>query len=67
MIDFITVLAWVFGIVNTLFFIVTLFKAITYENSITKTIDDMKGIKRTFHYTKPFVIAVVCWAWIFTI
>lgn len=65
MIEFITVLAWVFGVISS---IITLARIIGFFNysGIQKTIDELEGIERTFPIYKCGTLAIVCWAWIIT-
>jgi len=66
-IDFITGLAWVFGILSTLLVIIAFIWAFKYSGSAEEMKDRAKGIKKSWDAKKPFIIAVICWVWIFTV
>ncbi len=63
---FFTILAWVFGTTSTL---LLLFRIIGYfiYTDLDKNIDEIKGIRRTFPITKPFIVSVISWAWILSL
>ena len=63
--DFITYLAWIFGVLATLLFIARFVGHMTYSD-IDRIRDAAKGVSVSFPMTKPFIVATVCWAWIFT-
>lgn len=65
MIEFITVLAWVFGILSTIMTIARLIGFFSYSE-IQKLVDEMDGVRRTFPIIKCGTIAIFCWVWIIT-
>jgi len=58
--------SWVFAPMFTFLFIDTFFTSMKYHGSASESIDNMNGIKRTFHPVKPFVYAVIFWCVIFS-
>lgn len=62
---FITIVAWIFGILFTLTLIARILAAATYTDT-QRLIDRAAGIRRQFPVAIPFFVAVVCWVWIFT-
>ena len=65
MTEFITVLAWVFGVISS---IITLARIIAFFNysEMQKLLDEVQEIKRTFPIYKCGTLAIFCWAWIIT-
>ena len=66
-INFITNLAWVFGILATLLTLWRWFSAVKYLGGNGQLIDQLNGSPlKTFRSTIPMSVAIVCWIWIFT-
>jgi hypothetical protein len=63
MIDFITTLAWFFGILSTLFTILRIVGFMMYSD-LDKIYDKMRGVKTTYSVRIPGLIAILCWSWI---
>lgn len=64
LIFFLHILAWPIAILYTISTIISFFSGINYPGSLEETIDRMNGIRKTFNPFKPFVIALICWAFI---
>ena len=60
-------ISYVTAPVFTFIFCLKFAGAVTYENSIQKTIDKMVGKKRIYGLMKPFWIALISWALLFAI
>lgn len=65
MIEFITVLAWIFGILSTIMTISRMIGFFSYSE-IQKLVDAMDGVERTFPVIKCGSLAIFSWAWIIT-
>ncbi len=63
--QFVTLLAWVFGIGATILVIGRVYWAATYSE-LDRRLDLMQGVRVTWPIMKPLVVAIVCWAWILT-
>ena len=61
--DFITTLAWVFGILATILTIARIHGFWSYSE-FQKMQDELEGIRRNFPIIKSGTIMIVCWAWI---
>lgn len=64
LIFFFKIIAWPAAIFCTIVGIMSLIALLRYPGSIEETIDKLKGIRKTFHPIKFFVIALICWAFI---
>jgi len=60
---FFTIIAWPIGIGATLLFIARVLAIWTYTE-LDKALDGLKGVRKTFPLTKPFITAIACWTWI---
>lgn len=63
--QFVTVLAWVFGVLSTMLLVARIIGAITFTEK-DRLRHAMRGEEVTFPMLWPSVIAIVCWAWIIT-
>ena len=63
---FLTIIAWVIGILSTLYSGFLIFWGINYPGSLEETFDKMKGYSKVFRPIKPLIIALICWAFIIT-
>ena len=61
---FIDVLAWFFGSLSTLFFLVNFICFLSYSSSMTKRLDTLNRKERIFPMRKWLIISVICWAWL---
>jgi len=62
--EFITILAWVFGVISSLVLVLRIYLFYDYDE-IAEFRDAMKGMKRTFPITIPASISIICLAWLF--
>ena len=62
---FLTVLAWIFGCGSSFIIFVKIVGALTYSD-LDMHKDRMNGCEKNYNCTRQFIMAVVCWAWIFT-
>jgi hypothetical protein len=63
---FLTIIAWVIGILSTLYGGLLLFWGLNYPGSLEETFDKMKGYTKTFNPKRPLLVALICWAFIIT-
>jgi len=63
--EFITLLAWIFGVGSTLLVALRIWTGATYTLR-EKMLDQLQGQVATFPIMKPAILAVVCWAWLLT-
>jgi hypothetical protein len=63
-INFITVLAYVFGTLNLILIIVKRVSEMSYPGSIKNTFDRLQGIRRYWVYKYNIIIFLVCLCWI---
>jgi len=63
--QFITVLAWIFGIASSLLLVARIIGKLTYDE-IDEVRDMLRGRVAYFPMLWPTVTAVVCWTWIVT-
>lgn len=61
---FLKIIAWVFGIISTVFSLMCIYGTIKYPGSVDETIDKLQGVSRSYPVTRWLVIAVLCWAFI---
>jgi hypothetical protein len=61
---FLHIIAWVLGIMSTLYAILLTYWALTYPNSIEELCDKYKGYIKTFKPLKFWAVALVSWAFI---
>ncbi len=61
--NFLTIIAWIFGVLATLLLILRIIGALCYDER-AKLLDNLKGVERAFPVAIPGTIAIVCWAWI---
>lgn len=62
--SFLNILSLIFGIWASLFLLLRIIGALSYDDK-ARLLDQIKGIKRTFPLTVPFLVSVVCWVWFF--
>lgn len=65
MTEFITILAWVFGVLSTIFTLARIYAFLNYSE-LEKMMDNLRGITMTFPIYKSGSLAIICWAWIIT-
>jgi len=65
--DFITGLAWAFGVFFTLIYVVNFISAFNYIESLNHKLDRVKGTERKYKHGKYGIIAIICWVWVFTV
>lgn len=63
MTEFITIIAWIFGVISTIITLARILGFFTYSE-MQKTLDMINGIGRTFPIYKCGSLAIFCWAWI---
>lgn len=63
--QFVTVLAWVFGISSSGLLVLRIIGMANYDE-LDKARDALRGMRATFPMLWPAVTAVVCWVWIIT-
>lgn len=61
--DFITIIAWIFGVLSTIFTLARIYGYYTYSE-MDELRDALKGQKATFPVVIPGSIAIICWAWV---
>ena len=61
---FTKIIAWIFGILSTIFFGITLYMSTVYPGSVDEMLDKIKGVKAVYPYGRWFIIAIICWAFI---
>lgn len=61
---FVTVLAWIFGVGSSLLLVLSAWLTVSYENSMEKNLDAIRGYQKSYPLFWPLMIAIVCWAWI---
>lgn len=61
---FLTIIAWVFGVICSFFACTTIYLGIKYPGSIEETMDKIRGYKKVFQPIKFLIIALFCWAFI---
>lgn len=62
-INFITVLAWIFGVLATLSIVIRVAARSIYSD-LDRSLDALRGVRKTFPIIKPIILAAICWAWI---
>jgi hypothetical protein len=62
-ITFITILAWIFGVLSTGFTLLRIIASMMYSE-LDKMRDNIRGITVTYPIKVPGAIAIICWAWI---
>lgn len=65
MVEFVTVLAWIFGVISTGFVILRLIAWSLYSE-IDKLQHTIRGVEATFPVVIPGTLAIFCWTWIIT-
>ena len=63
--SFITILAWVFGILSAGYIIRRVSADFCYSNA-QEMLDKGRGLTRAFPIVVPGIITIICWAWIFS-
>ena len=61
---FLHIIAWVVGVVSTLYALFLTYWAFNYPGSIEETLDNLKGYSKTFNVKRPWLVSLVCWAFI---
>jgi hypothetical protein len=64
--NFFTVLAWIFGVMATFKVVAVLLFNYAYNGSTEQLLDRMKGERKIYHAGGSFILAIICWVWIFT-
>jgi hypothetical protein len=62
-IKFLTIIAWVLGIVYTAGFLFILLQGLTYTK-LDKLIDELHGQRKIFQIRGKFIVALLCWAFL---
>lgn len=66
MVEYLTILAWLFGIPATLMALGRMIVYLAYRaDEIWQLRDLVRGQKRSFPVTIPASISVICWVWIY--
>jgi hypothetical protein len=63
---FLTIIAWVIGTLSTLYGGLLIYWGLNYPGSLEETIDKLNGYSKVFNPTRPFLIGLICWAFIIT-
>jgi len=61
---FLTVLAWIFGILSTVIFLGAVYLNVTYIGSLQESLDALRGKTRTYRAGVWLLIAIICWTFI---
>jgi len=62
---FVNILAWVAGIISSLWVVAAWIGSALYKGDrLGQARDMLNGVKRTYPWGKPAVVAIICWAWI---
>ena len=64
--EFVTALAWIFGVLSTALLILRVVGLITYTGSVLELRDNLNGVERVFPLSVPTVTAIICWTWVLT-
>ena len=64
LITFFTIVAWVMGVIFTLWGFFVLYMGLTYPGSFDEMRDKLHGKVKTFNPFKSLGIAFICWAFI---
>lgn len=59
-------IAWIGAILSTLGFLLCSYKNLTYPGSDEELFDRIQGFKKEWPGTKYFIVAIICWAFIFS-
>jgi len=62
---YITVLAWIVGVLSTILFIIRVHDGAVYTD-LEKSMDAIKGQKVSFPIKIPGALMIVSWSWIIT-
>ncbi len=65
--DFITTLAWMFGVLSILVIIIRIVGYIGYVDSTAELRDLVNDRRTTFPIWIPSIVAIICIAWLITI
>ena len=63
---FLLALAWIFGVCSTGLLLIRIALLVMYTDH-DRLMDAINGVHTTFPLLPPFVIAVICWTFIFTL
>ena len=63
LLEYIYILAWVFGVISTSFVISSLYLAATYTK-VDELKDRMNGVRTSFSIVTPGIVMILCWVWI---
>lgn len=63
--DFITILAWIFGILSTGLVLLRITAGLLYTE-LDRLRDAARGFQVIFPIRFPLIVAIVCWVWIYT-
>jgi len=61
---FLHIIAWVFGVISTLYAALLTYMAFTYPGSMEELGDKLKGYTKEFRPLKFYAVALICWAFI---
>ena len=65
--NFLMIIAWIGAVISTIFFILCTYMTITYPGSPEEMFDKIQGKKSEWPIGKWFIIAIICWAFIFSV
>ena len=63
LLSFSIILAWIFGIISTLWAALLIFAHMSYSE-FDKLRDNIRGYERVYNFRPYVIVAIVCWAWI---
>ena len=63
--NFLTALAWIFGVMSVFLIVLRIIGSITYSE-LDKLCDKLEGKIVTFPLLTPTVVAIICFTWILT-
>jgi len=61
---FLHIIAWVLGVLSTLYAGLLTYRGLTYPGSMEETIDGLGGYTKVFRPMRFWTIALICWAFI---
>ena len=64
--SFLTVLAWIFGVISVLQILSGILLKIAYVDSLDYHLDAMAGKAVNPSFKGPLFLAIICFTWIFT-
>jgi hypothetical protein len=61
--EYITIIAWIFGVLSSLLIVLRLLAFATYSE-IDRLCDSINGQRAEFSIVWPSVVAILCWSWV---